>query len=129
MRSTNFVQVIGNIGADLKSKQTPNGTDVVAFTVAENVSKQNAEGVYEQTHTNWIPVTAFGALAKRAEVVLKKGDRVSVAGTLKTGSYEKDGRTVYTFELVADSIEKSEHLGRRNTDGAQASGSGEQRPA
>ena len=34
-----------------------------------------------------------------------KGSKIGVIGRLQTGSYDKDGRTVYTTDVVVDRIE------------------------
>lgn len=122
MRSTNFIFVTGNIGSDVEAKKLASGEDVVRLSIAESVSKPNTKtGEFEQVHTNWIPVTAFGSLANRAIHSLKKGDRVTVLGTVKISSYEKDGENRRGFEIIADTIEKSHLLPRANVQGTETS--------
>jgi single-strand DNA-binding protein len=111
MRSSNFVSVTGNMGGPVEMREAKAGVNIARLSVAETVSRPNPQtGVFEQVHTNWIPVTAFGSLAKRAAKSLKKGDRVTVLGTLKTSSFEKDGEARRGFELIAYSIEMAQLL-------------------
>ena len=41
---------------------------------------------------------------------MKKGSKVCVNGKIQTGSYEKDGRTVYTTEVIANNYGGVEFL-------------------
>ncbi len=63
--------------------------------------------------TDYPNIVCFGKTAELVEKYLTKGRLVGIAGRLQTGSYEKDGRKVYTTEVVADRVE---FLGK--TDGA-----------
>lgn len=111
MRSSNFVSVTGNLGGPVEVRDAKGGVNVARLSIAETVSRPNPQtGAFEQVHTNWIPVTAFGSLAKRAAKSLKKGERVTVIGTLKTSSFEKDGEARRGFEVIAYSIEKAQLL-------------------
>lgn len=113
MRTSNFVSVTGNLGADVEIRKPEQGEEVAKLSIAETVSRMNSKtGEFEQVHTNWIPVVAFGSLAQRADQALKKGDRVTVVGTLKTSSYEKDGENRRGFEVVAYSIERAQFLAK-----------------
>lgn len=56
-------------------------------------------------HTDFIFVTVFGKQAENCNMYLKKGSKAGVTGRLNTGSYEKDGKTVYTWDIVADRVE------------------------
>jgi single-strand DNA-binding protein len=115
MSIQNQVYLTGNLGADpefhQKGEESPG---VLAFSLAENVTRYNEEkSAYETVHTNWHPVRAFGSLAARARAALKKGDRVSVSGRIRTFQYEtKAGETRYGFEVHAEDITRSQLLPR-----------------
>lgn len=116
MRTSNFISVTGNLGGDVELRKPARGEEVARLSLAETVSRPNAKtGEFEQVHTNWIPVTAFGSLARRASQSLKKGDRVTILGTLKTSSYEKDGESRRGFDVIAYSIEKAQLLSKAGT--------------
>lgn len=75
-------------------------TTVAKFTMAID------DGFGEKKKTNFIPVTAFGKTAENCERFLGKGQRVAVQGKIQTGSYaNKDGKTVYTTDVIADKVE------------------------
>lgn len=85
----NVVTLIGNLGKDPEYRQGEN--NVCKFTIA----------VTENNKTDWIPVVCFGKTADNCAKYLKKGSKVSVVGKIQTGSYEKDGRKVYTTDVIA----------------------------
>jgi len=116
MRTSNFISLTGNLGGAVEMKKTAGGDEVSRLSIAETVSRPNPRtGEFEQVHTNWIPVAAFGSLARRAAQALKKGERVTVLGSLKTSSYEKDGENRRGFEVIAYSIEKAQLLSKASS--------------
>ncbi|OFZ78438.1 MAG: hypothetical protein A2583_13800 [Bdellovibrionales bacterium RIFOXYD1_FULL_53_11] len=107
---TNQIIITGNLGAGPEiHKKSDDSKGVVSFTLAENVSRLNEKTKqYEQAHTNWFPVKAFGSLGARVRAGLKKGDRVMVTGRLRTFQYEtKDGAKANGFEVLADDVTPS----------------------
>jgi single-strand DNA-binding protein len=54
--------------------------------------------------TEWHNVVLWRGLAEIASKYLKKGDMAYVEGKLRTRSYEKDGITRYTTEIVGDNM-------------------------
>jgi single-strand DNA-binding protein len=61
----NKAQVIGNITQDLELKQTPNGQNVVSFSIATNRSWTDASGM-RQEQTEFHNVVLWGKLAEIA---------------------------------------------------------------
>ena len=53
-------------------------------------------------------VTAFGKTAEHIAKYFKKGMKDEITGRIQTGKYEKDGRTVYTTDIIIDEIEFGE---------------------
>ena len=95
----NSVQLIGRLTADPDVRYNPNTQLAVAkFRVAID------DGYGEKKRTNFVPVTVFGKTAENCEKYLKKGLLVGVQGKIQTGSYEKDGKTVYTTDVIAERI-------------------------
>lgn len=57
-------------------------------------------------------IVCFGKTAQLVERYIKKGRMVGVTGRIQTGSYEgKDGKTVYTTDVVADRVEFLDRAG------------------
>ena len=58
---------------------------------------------------------AFGKTAEFIEKYVKKGTKLVIEGRLQTGSYtDKEGRKVYTTNVVADNVEFAESKGSAN---------------
>lgn len=54
---------------------------------------------------DFIRITAFGKQAENVCRFKDKGHQIAVEGRIQTGSYEKDGARINTFDVIADSIE------------------------
>ena len=80
-------------------RYTPSEMAVAKFNIAVD------DGYGEKKKTYFIPVTVFGKQAENCEKFVSKGNRIGVTGKIVTGSYEKDGRKVYTTDVVADRVE------------------------
>lgn len=57
---------------------------------------------------DFISCLAFGKTAEFLEKYVNKGTKIVVEGRWQTGSYEKDGKNVYTNDCVIESIEFAE---------------------
>ena len=97
----NTVALIGRLTKDPEVKYTAgeNPTAVARFSIAVN------DGYGENERTSFINIVAFGKQAENCERFLSKGRQVGVTGRIQTGSYEKDGRTVYTTDVIASRVE------------------------
>ena len=68
-------------------------------------------------------IVCFGKTAELVERYLGKGRLVGITGRIQTGSYEKDGRKVYTTEVLADRVEfldRGDKAERRGNGGGTA---------
>lgn len=64
------------------------------------------------TDADFPNVVAFGKTAEFVEKYFKKGMRIGIVGRIQTGKYEdKDGKTVYTTDIVAEEVEFVESKG------------------
>lgn len=96
----NNVTLIGRLARDPEVKSTSNDNMVANFTLA--VDRPMAK---EKT-ADFIRIVCFGKTAELVERYLSKGRQIGVQGHIQTGSYEdKDGRKVYTTDVVASRIE------------------------
>ena len=93
----NKVVLVGRLTRDPEIRHTQSGAAVASFSLAVNRRKKD--------EADFVPVTAWNKTAELVEKYVKKGDRVGIAGRIQTGSYEKDGRKVYTFDVTADDLE------------------------
>ena len=92
----------GSLGRDAK-KTTAGNLTICTFSLGTSDNIKNKEGKWE-SQTEWHNIKTFGKLA---EVVEKfhKGDQVEVSGKIHYANYKNQkGETVYTTEIVADSV-------------------------
>lgn len=94
----NKVVLIGRTTSDIELRYTTNQTAVTRFNLA--VDRRTKED-----GTDFITCKAWGKTAELLEKYINKGDRIGIEGRIETGSYEKDGRKIYTTEVVVESIE------------------------
>ena len=99
----NSVHIIGRLTKDPQiSYISDTQTAVARFSVAISRGKDkdgNDKG------TDFPNVVVFGKQAENCERYLSKGKLVGIEGRLQTGSYEKDGRKVYTTDVIANRVE------------------------
>lgn len=106
----NHVNLMGRICKDPETRYSQNNTSmaVTRFTVACD-RKFKKEG--EQT-ADFINCISFGKCAEIVDKYFKKGMRIALDGRIQTGSYtNKDGKKVYTTDIVAESVEFCESKG------------------
>ncbi|MGX8773545.1 MAG: single-stranded DNA-binding protein [Bacillota bacterium] len=103
----NSVVLIGNLTRDPELRYSTGGnqTAICRFTVAVNDRRRNPQTQEWEDNPSFIPIVVFGKQAENCDRYLAKGRKVAVMGRIQTGSYEKDGRTVYTTEVIAGSVE------------------------
>ena len=114
----NSVILIGNLTRDPELRYATGGsqTAICRFTVAVNDRRRNPQTQEWEDNPSFIPVVVFGKQAENCDRYLSKGRKVAVQGRIQTGSYEKDGRTVYTTEVIANNVEflNSAQAGQQN---------------
>lgn len=102
-RSVNKVILLGNLGRDAETKFTPAGTSVTKFSVATTRRWKDQQANDWKEETNWTNVVLWKQ--EKLATYLTKGKQVYVEGRLHTRSYDdKDGKKVYTTEVVADDV-------------------------
>ena len=104
----NKVCLIGRLTADPDIRATQDGKSIATYTLAVNRPAARAE-----QKADFIRVTAWEKKAEFAEKYLRKGIKIAVTGRIQTGSYkDRDGKTVYTFDVVAEDQEFCEAKGQ-----------------
>lgn len=101
--------IIGRLVREIDMKYMTSGTAMARMTVAvdRGLSKDKQEEAKSKgwPTADFIPVTAWGKSAENCANYLSKGSQVAVQGRIQTGSYEKDGKKVYTTEIVASNVQ------------------------
>ena len=93
----NKVTLMGRLtkDPDVRYAQNENSTCVARYSLA--VDRRGKE-----KEADFINCVAFGKAGEFAEKYLKKGTKILVSGRIQTGSYEKDGKKVYTTDVVVE---------------------------
>ncbi len=101
---TNIVVIVGNVGADPKTRSTQGGANITSISVAtERRWTSNGETKKE---TEWHQVTCFNGLGTNVAKYVRKGSKVSVNGRLHYTSWtDKDGTTRYGVEIIAETVD------------------------
>lgn len=98
----NIAILIGRLTENPKVTYTPSNMAVAKFSIA--VDRMTKPG--EEKKADFPRITVFGKQAENCEKFLTKGRKVGVEGRIQTGSYkDKDGKTVYTTDVVANRVE------------------------
>lgn len=97
-RSVNKVILVGNVGRDPDVQTTSSGTKVAHLSLATSRRIPRNGGFEERTE--WHRLTLWDRLAGVAEEYVRKGDRVYVEGRMEYDSFEKNGVTIPTAEVV-----------------------------
>lgn len=99
--SVNKVIIVGNVGKDPEIRSFPNGGRVANFSIATSESWKDKQSGERKERTEWHRISVTNEnLVGVIERYVKKGAKVYVEGQLETRKYEKDGREVYTTEVV-----------------------------
>lgn len=104
--------LVGNLGRDPEVSYTPSGTAVAKFSIATSERWKDKNSGEMQERTEWHRITAFGRLAEICGEYLSKGRQVYIEGRIQTSSWEKDGVTRYTTEIIASDMKM---LGTRDS--------------
>jgi single-strand DNA-binding protein len=115
MRDVNKVLLIGRLGSDPVSRETPSGVALTRFSVATSMRKRaegrgaeaessGSEGEGKES-TVWHRVVAWGKEGEVCARYLKKGAPVFIEGRIRQNRYmTKEGQTRTDFEVHADRV-------------------------
>ena len=124
----NNVVLIGRLTRDPELRYIPgNGTAVTKFTLAidKGLSKDKKEELISKGSpvADFIRIVVWGKSAENCANYLVKGRLVGIQGRLQSGSYDdKEGKKVYTTEVVATNIEFLEWGDKQQSNGSDFGG-------
>lgn len=131
MSGVNKVILIGRLGKDPELRTLENGATVARFTMATSETYKDKTTGERKEITEWHNIVLWRGLADIAGKYLKKGEQVYIEGKLRTRSWEKEGVTRYTTEIVGDELTllgSKPSGGGGQSDYAPRSNSGEMSP-
>jgi single-strand DNA-binding protein len=126
MSGVNKVILVGRLGKDPEVRNLENGVAVANFTMATSESYKDRTTGEKKEVTEWHNIVLWRGLAEISQKYLHKGDLVYIEGKLRTRSWEKEGVTRYTTEIVADNMTM---LGSRTGGGSGGSSEYGSRPS
>jgi single-strand DNA-binding protein len=95
----NKVILIGRMTKDPDMRTTQSGVPVTRFTLAVDRRFKNQNG---ERQADFISCQAWRQTAEFIAKYFQKGSKLAVVGSIQTGSYEKNGQTIYTTDVVVD---------------------------
>jgi len=105
MAGINKVILVGRLGKDPEVRYTPSGDAVANFNIATSETWKDKNTGEKQERTEWHRIVAWRKLGEICGEYLSKGRQVYVEGKLQTRSWEKDGVTRYSTEIVASDVQ------------------------
>jgi len=109
----NKVIIMGNLGQDPDTRYMPSGQAATNISVATNRTWKDKDTGEKKEEVSWHRCVAFGKTAETIQEYFSKGMKILIEGRLKYGSYEKDGITRYTTDVVIERFEFVESKGQR----------------
>ncbi|HEY1644993.1 MAG TPA: single-stranded DNA-binding protein [Candidatus Saccharimonadales bacterium] len=102
-RSLNQVTLMGNLTRDPELRTTPNGQNVVSFSLALNRSYKDQSGEWQEA-TDYVDIVAWASLAERVAQYLTRGRRCLVQGRLQSRNWEQEGQKRSKVEVLANDV-------------------------
>ena len=113
----NSVQLIGRLTRDPEVRYTDGGVSIARFSIAVERRFKQENG----TDADFINIVSFGKTAEFIEKYFHKGMKIALNGRIQTGSYtDKDGKKVYTTDVIAENVEFCESKGTSANNDAPA---------
>lgn len=113
----NSVQLIGRLTRDPEVRYTDGGASIARFSLAVERRFKQENGA----DADFINIVSFGKTAEFIEKYFHKGMKIALNGRIQTGSYtDKDGKKVYTTDIVAENVEFCESKGTSSNNDAPA---------
>lgn len=114
----NKVILIGRFTRDPEIRYTQSGICSANFSIAID-RKYKQEG---QPEADFPRVVAWGKTAEFIEKYFRQGMKIVIEGRIQTGKYtSKEGQTVYTTDVVAESVEFAESKSGSSSSGGKQS--------
>ncbi len=88
-----------------ESKGGASFTLVTSKPVIRDGEVQKDQNGYTETYDEFHTVKVFGGLARSVAKHKKKGDKLMIVGEIRHSRNERDGRTYYNTDIVANEIE------------------------
>ena len=98
----NYFCGIGRLTNQPEIRYTTKDLAIARFNIAIRRTMPNKDGNYD---ADFINCFAYGKTAELIGKYLDKGSSCGIEGRIQTGSYEKDGKKIYTTDVAIDKIQ------------------------
>ena len=103
-QDVNVVCLTGRLTRDPELRSTPGGTTVLDLGLAVNERRRNRQTDQWEDYANFVDCTMFGDRAEALSRILRKGMQVSVSGSLRWESWERDGQRRSRLSVIAREV-------------------------
>lgn len=93
--------LVGRLTKDPEVQETENGKKRTSIILAVSRCYKNSEGVYD---TDFIRCILWNGIATNTSEYCHKGDVLGIKGRIESSSYEKDGETKYSLDVIAEKV-------------------------
>jgi single-strand DNA-binding protein len=97
----NKVLLLGRLTKDIDLRYGNSGKAFASFNLAVNRKYKKENG--ERT-ADFISCKVFDKTAEFMSKYMEKGSQITLEGRMQTGKYDKDGQTIYTTDVIVDSV-------------------------
>lgn len=97
----NQIILVGRLTRNIVVNKSEKGVKVATISLAIPRSFKNMEGSYD---TDFIDCVAFDGIAENTKEYCEKGDIIGVKGRVQSRSVDKDGKTEYLMEIIAEKV-------------------------
>jgi len=116
-RSVNRVILVGHVGADPDVRRTSSGRTVAHLSLATNRTfERDGEA---RRRTDWHRLTFWQGAAETVERLVRKGHKLYVEGRIEYGSYDREGVSIPTADVVVQEFVLLEGQGSGGDDGGR----------
>ena len=98
----NLVILMGRLTKEPEVRYGNDNKAIARFSLAVDRKYKDNNGNYP---TDFFNLVAFGKTAEFIDKHLHKGVKILVEGEIRNNNYQKDGKTVYSDQLIAHSVE------------------------
>lgn len=104
MSNLNSVNLVGNLGADMRLVEVSGGSQIGSFSLCCTEFYKNDKNEKVE-RSNWFNCVVFGKYAGVLSQQIVKGTKVHVSGSLRSRSYDHptNGK-VFVVEIVVNSV-------------------------
>lgn len=104
MSGVNKVILVGRVGKEPEVRNLENGAVVANFSMATSETYKDKTTGEKKEITDWHNIVLWRGLAEITQKYVHKGDMLYIEGKMRTRSWEKDGITRYTTEVIGDNM-------------------------